>query len=327
MKIIMCFLCLFFLTSCDTKNISETLFIASIGIEKVEDEYRGYFYLPLSTDIGKSDTEGIGKGEYATVKGKSIAELFTFIKATTSLSVNFKHVSSIVIKAELFSQEFLEELFAYIKYSLEIDYNCYIFITEDDLNELYNFQNPNQESVLNSILVSTSDSKGLFLVTKPMHFLELCSKYYEYRSILVPIVSVEEIWVADESKVNNPYCQSAMYFYRNEKMFVIKDENSPYLNELTDFYVKIKEASVCFEHYKAKLQFKERIIIDIEFKYQAYLNSITNEEVKDFITNNVIKYIDKYQNMDPLDLDYYNKIYNKKYTYQDIEFKFKIDKS
>ena len=36
-------------------DISESLFIASIGFEKEENEIKGYFYLPLSNDVGKSE--------------------------------------------------------------------------------------------------------------------------------------------------------------------------------------------------------------------------------------------------------------------------------
>ncbi|MDE7161992.1 MAG: hypothetical protein K2N65_04450, partial [Anaeroplasmataceae bacterium] len=91
-----CMVCILILASCENYDISKILFIASVGIEKKEDSFQGYFYLPLSSDIGKTEsTENSGKGEFAKTEGKTIQELFTNIQATTSLNINFRHVSSI----------------------------------------------------------------------------------------------------------------------------------------------------------------------------------------------------------------------------------------
>ena len=45
----------------------------SYGTSKqIEGELNGYFYLPLSNDVGKSESEGKGTGEYVRVKGESV---------------------------------------------------------------------------------------------------------------------------------------------------------------------------------------------------------------------------------------------------------------
>lgn len=169
---------LFLLIGCNDYDISKILFIASVGIEKEGEEYQGYFYLPLSSDIGKTETtENKGKGEFAKTIGKTIPELFYNIQASTSLNINFKHVSSIVLNMELLNDDFIKQLLDFIKYSLLIDFNCYVFATAEKLEELYDFQNPNEESVLNSLLVSTSDISTLFLVASPIHFLSLLESF------------------------------------------------------------------------------------------------------------------------------------------------------
>ena len=70
---------LLFLSSCGI-DISESLFIASIGFEMEEDEIKGYFYLPLSNDIGKSEDEGKGEGEFVKVGGENIEKVFNNVK-------------------------------------------------------------------------------------------------------------------------------------------------------------------------------------------------------------------------------------------------------
>ncbi|MDE5855641.1 MAG: hypothetical protein K2H06_01200, partial [Anaeroplasmataceae bacterium] len=103
--IFLIFLNLLLLVGCNSYDISKILFIASIGIEKKEDGYQGYFYLPLSSDIGKTEnTENNGKGEFAKTSGKSLPDLFYNLQNSTSFVMNLKHVSSIVLNKELLNE-------------------------------------------------------------------------------------------------------------------------------------------------------------------------------------------------------------------------------
>ncbi len=314
-----------FLVSCNNYNISEVLFIASVGIEKKEEgeeKYYGYFYLPLSSDIGKTEnTENKGKGEFARVSGNTISDLFENLKVTTSLSLNFKHVSSIVLDTKLLEKEFILELFDFIKYSLEIDYNCYVFATKEKLSDIYNFQNPNQESVLNSILVSTNDVSGIFQVASPMHFLEFARKYYGQRSILLPMLSLEEIWTIEDQKVKNFHIQSAIYYFKNQVKDVVKNPGSPYMLSIDQFDDKIKENSICFKNYKLNLDLKEKPKLKITFNYEVFKteSTLTKEEIIDYVRQRIQTYIKEFQEIDPLDLGYYSTAYGKMYTYEDLK--------
>lgn len=321
-KLLILIFLVFSLCSCEKYSISDSLFIASIGIEKKEDQYNGYFYLPLSSDIGKSENmESKGKGEFAKVIGKSVAELFKNIKATTSLNVNFKHVSSIVLNKELLTKEFLQELADYIKYSHYIDYNCYLFATTEEMDKIYDFQNPNQESVLNSILVSTSDEKGLFLVATPIHFLEFVSKFYAERTILLPLLDMEELWQVDGEKVKNSYCQSAVYYFKGNIKEVIKNPSSPYMKSTDNFVDQIKDVPIFYDHYKFSVKFKEKIYIEVKVEYQILAShaDITQKDIQEYITSKIDTYINELKDFDILDLDYYNRILNANYNYNDYQ--------
>lgn len=314
----------FVLASCNQYNISEVLFIASVGIEKKEEgeeKYYGYFYLPLSSDIGKTEnTENKGKGEFARVAGNTISDLFENLKVTTSLSLNFKHVSSIVLNTELLEKEFITELFDFIKFSLEIDYNCYVFATKEKLSDIYNFQNPNQESVLNSILVSTNDVSGIFQVASPMHFLEFARKYHGQRSILLPMLSLEEIWTVEDEKVKNFHIQSAVYYFKNQVKDVIKNPSSPYMLSIDQFDDKIKENSICFKNYKLNLDLKEKPILKISFNYEVFKtdSTLSKDAVIEYVKEKVQAYLEEFKEIDPLDLEYYSYVYGKTYTYEDL---------
>jgi hypothetical protein len=319
---------LFILVSCDSYDISKILFIASVGIEKQEDQYIGYFYLPLSSDIGKNDTaENKGQGEFAKTKGESISDLFYNIQAATSLSINFRHVSSIVIHTELLNKDFLEELFDYIKYSLSIDFNFYIFATKSKMNDLFSFKNPNQESVLNSLLVSTSDSTSLFLVAPPMHFLEFVRKYYLDRSLLLPLLEVEEIWTIEGEEVKNFHCQSAIYYHKDKTKEVTKDPRSPYINTLSEFVDKINDTTICFKDYTCKPKYEDEAYLSISFSYTYYKTDVTisREDILLFVKNNLLEYIEKYKESDPFDLNYFSRLNQKSYSYDSMKIEVKIE--
>lgn len=324
------FLCLISLSSCKNYDISKILFIASVGIEKNEDEYHGYFYLPLSNDIGKAEnTENKGKGEFAKTSGKSIPELFYNLQNSTSLVMNLKHVSSIVLNKELLNKEFIVDLLDYIKYSLDIDYNCYLFVTTAKMDELYDFQNPNQESVLNSLLVSTSDADNSFLVTPPIHFLKFTREFYRDRSILLPMLDIEEIWTIEGKPVKNFHAQSAIYYYKGNLKEVVKNPSSPYFSTTTEFIDQIEKTSISFKDYKYNLEFKEVLHLNAEFSYEIYKTetNLQEEEIKAFVYNRIKTYLLDFQDMDPLNITYYNIVYGTTCSYDTLDIQIKVLKN
>ena len=90
-------------------DISESLFIASIGFEILDEEINGYFYIPLSSDVGKTEKEGKGSGEFVRVAGKNIEQVFNNVDAVNSININFKHVSSVVLNQELYNDDFISD--------------------------------------------------------------------------------------------------------------------------------------------------------------------------------------------------------------------------
>ncbi len=330
-KLCLCFLMIFFLCSCQKKlNISDTLFIASIGIEKEEENYMGYFYLPLSSDIGKSDSnENKAKGEYAKVKGESIADLFSNIIAATSFQLNFRHVSSIVLNDKLLTKEFLNELSDYIKFSLDIDFNLYLFVTKEKMSEIYDFQNPNQESVLNSMLVSTSDAKGTFLVAEPLHFLHFANLFYADRRILFPLLDLEEIWTIDDKKSKNSHCQRAVYYFQEEVGLVIDHPSSPYVKSTEAFEDMIDNQSIYYECYQVKPTFKDDFLLKVSLKYKMLKtkSDVDDERVKAFVEEKIRVYVEEYQAYDPYDLAYYSKVHSKNYSYDQMNIEVNIAKN
>lgn len=312
---------------CQGHDISKMLFIASVGIEKKEDQLFGYFYLPLSSDIGKTEnTENKGKGEYAKTRGRTIPELFQNLQYSTSLQINFKHVSSIVLNENLLEKEFLEEMMDFIKYSFEIDFNCYIFVTKEKMDELFDFKNPNQESVLNSMLVSTSDVSSLFLVAPPIHFLEFVQRYFNQRTIILPLLDLEEIWTIESEPSKNFHAQSAVYYSKNKVKEVIRSESSPYFSKSTKFMDHMGKIPLSIKHYKMKQEYKDILYVKVEFECDVFLSEgqPSVQEIEEFVYNRIRSYIEEFQEVDPLDLEFNNKAYRTNCSYDTIDIQIKV---
>ena len=262
---------LLMMCSCSV-DISESLFIASIGFEVIDGEINGYFYLPLSSDVGKSEGESKGSGEFVRVAGTNIEKVFNNVKAVNSIDINLKHVSSVVLSTELLNSDFIDNFINYVKYSKLLDYNFYLLATKEKMEDIFSFQNPNQETVLNSLLVVSGDNEGIRLVADPVHFLEFSKKFYSQRSILIPMLDIEELWTIENEQVKNFYPQSAIYYYRDNTFDVVKEKGSPYFKKDIEFYDEIEKEPIYFSKYKMALKKDE---INVEVKYKSFGNSFS----------------------------------------------------
>lgn len=318
-KILILFL--FVLTGCSV-DISESLFIASIGFEEIDGELNGYFYLPLSNDVGKSESEGKGTGEYVRVKGESVEKVFNNVKAVNSIDINLKHVSSVVLNVSLLKHEFLEEFVSYVKYSNLLDYNFYFLATKEKMEDIFSFQNPNQESVLNSLLVISGDNEGIRLVADPVHYLDFSKKYYDKRSILIPLLDIEELWNINGENVKNFYPQSAVYFYKGNVELVEKEKGSPYFRSNITFYDEIKNEPIYFNEYKMA---HKKDVMEISLKYINFSDQdIPVESVKGLVYERIQEYLEKYKHCDPLDLYFWSEKFNINLNYKDLKIKINV---
>lgn len=310
------------LSSCSI-DISESLFIASIGFEILDEEINGYFYIPLSSDVGKTEKEGKGSGEFVRVAGQNIEQVFNNVDAVNSININLKHVSSVVLNQELYNDDFISDFIDYVKYSNRMDFNFYFFTTNEKMEDIYSFKNPNQESVLNSLLVISGDNAGIRLVADPVHYLEFCKKFFSKRSILIPRLDIEELWNIDGENAKNFYPQSAIYFYQGVIKEVVKEKGSPFLKNNINFYDEIEKEPIYFCKYKMALS--REGIINIELKYESFNSkNITNKKVIQLVQTRIQEYIKRYQDYDPLDFYFYNDMFNKKFSYNELKFNINI---
>ena len=184
------------------------------------------------------------------------------------------------------------------------------------MKDIYSFQNPNQESVLNSLLVVSGDNEGLRLVGEPVHFIDFSKKFYSNRTILVPTLTIEELWHINDKKVKNFYPQSGIYYYKGDVTEVEKEKGSPYLKDNVEFYDEIEKEPIYFSKYRLA-QFKNEIRIFIEYK--SFGKRIEKESVINLIKIRISEYLNKFRNCDPLDFYYYNENFKEDFSYDDVK--------
>lgn len=306
---------LFLLTSCSVQRITEVLFIASIGIELEDDSLVGYFYLPSSEDVGKSSELNDGIGQYAKIKADNISMLFGKSQAYTEMEMDLKHVASIIINYQLLTPEFIDEMLAYFKNTTICDLNFYLFITKDKMDDIFTFQNPNKESVINSVLVSTSDSSASFLSCNPLHYLNFCRDYLLNKCLKLPFLSVDKIWNVDKEEIVSYHLTEMVLFYNNVAK-VVNSSLGFYMKKNTHFVDEMGACPYEIKDYDFNLKVKDKIEIDIVFKYR-YLSDV-NHSMNEIIHNNIKEFIQRYESMDPLNINYYSYVYNKDLKYEDL---------
>lgn len=198
-RVIIILILIIALSSCQNKtDIYESLYIASMGIEKVEDEYQAHFLLPSSLDVGSNKSES-NESDVAKIKADNLNDLIENIKNSSLLTINLKHISSFILHTSILNEKDLKDLIDLIKDSNDFDYNFYMFTTEEKIEEIYKIKNPNQESIVYTMLVEPNESRFLLENSKPVHYLSMCRDFLDNKEIKLPYIELASIWDKNDS--------------------------------------------------------------------------------------------------------------------------------
>ncbi len=306
MMICLCFI----LTGCKAANqIYSNMYIASIGFEYKDDEYIGYFFLPSSMSVGNTDSSSSEKSpaEIAVVKGKNIADIFNNLDLSTTLKMNLKHISSVVLHESVLNEEDLNDLIWYVKSSNTFDYNFYVFTTKDDIKEIYQIKNPNEESVILTMLCEPISSSYAYTAADPLHFLNFCRDYYNGKVLSFALIEPTKIWNEEN---DSTYCRGVTFYKTGEPhIFSYEEENFEFLKSNESLNYSDDNLSVLLSDYHCKISYKKQVRIEIEAKYKIMYSNILEEKyyLENLIQENIQSLIDRYQNeIDFLNLAYHD---------------------
>lgn len=314
--VLICFL----LSSCKTvEAIYSNMYIASIGFEKNEEKVTGYFYLPSSIDISSTEKRDTSKpSEVAKIDGDSVVDIFRNLEFTSFLNMNLKHVSSLVLHESLLDKESIEGIIDYTKNSNYFDHNYYIFVTKDKIADIYNIENPNQESVMRTLLCEPVSNLYTYAAAKPIHFVNFCRDYYEKKVIPIALLEISSVW---KEEIDSILARGVGFVQEDKNVLIPYEEMdfSPLKTNKTIEYID-ENISIVFKDYKCKIKYlKDCTEIQIRSKYERISSKIDNENeyIKSVYEAKVQSLIDTYQPR----IDFLNLKYNYQ---QDKEIKIDI---
>lgn len=302
--------CSWILTGCRAANqIYSNMYIASIGFEHQEDEYTGYFFLPSSMSVGNTDSGSSDKNpsEIAVVRGKTIADVFNNLDLSTTLKMNLKHISSIVLHESILNEKDLQDLMEYVKSSNTFDYNFYIFTTKDEIQEIYQVKNPNEESVILTMLCEPISSAYAYTAANPPHFLNFCRDYYNGKVLSFALIEPTKIWSEEN---DSTYCRGVA-FYKGGKLNIFgyeEEENFEFFKSNASLSYSDDYISVLFTNYQVKISYKEEVNITVKSKYKVLYFDMPAEKsyLEEKIQADMLALIEKYEK----DIDFLNLQYN-----------------
>lgn len=305
-KIIIIILFILSCSSCKAANrIYYDMYIASIGLEKADDGYNAYFYLPSSVDVGQTDKSSDGKAsEVAKVWGETLVDVFSNLDLSTALKMNLEHISSIVLNESMMNNDELLKLIEYVKNSHHLDYNFYLFVTNDKMEDLYSLENPNDESVILSLLCDPIANTKIYSMIEPPHFLNFCRDFYNDKTFGIPLISAEAIW---NEKDDSVYSSGACYYNRLLNSYrSYNDLDFRFLKKHEKLDYSDENISVVLKNYNVKLKYDNSVDIRVSSKYEILYSNVSNVEeyLRKLIISALDKLIDKNDEIDFLNLKY-----------------------
>ena len=289
-------LCLFMLslTGCFKNEINSSIYISSIGFEIKEDKIVCYFLSnPLNNISRNTSGSEDSDSEFIKIEANSIDGAFKEAEKTLLLPLNYRHIKSIIFNKDVFNTKYIEEFFRFMRSGVYVTYNYYVFATEDKIEDILKFKNPEQLSHQNSILSSPNLIEFEKYGLKQMHFLDFANAYFEKgRYLHIPLISVKKVWNKNDTLEVSGYLasQNELNVFKNEDYLGItylKDQ------EMIIFYTE--EASYRIIGYKVSFKVIDNIYtIVIKYDDLYIFGNGTKDELNLKLRNEIKKYLDDY---------------------------------
>lgn len=312
---------LFLLCGC-SYSITNHIYVASMHLNYNDNLFEANFYIINSLAIGLRENSENSSGDIATIKAKSISSLFNELDLTTSLDVNYMHISSIILNPSFLNYDNLIELKNTVRDNNKIYYNSAIFISDDDPKDIYNIKNPGKENDLFSIILSPFERTHLYLASTPQTLITFIRDLEEEKVLKIPTFSLRDCWNTEGA---NYYLDKVCYYYNNKyKIYNVNDYPGLYFTlEHNNFLISDKNLSANIKKLKIVYKLKEKLIINLKIKYKIAYSRVDS---KAYLRQYILNELEKLRKIDDdyLNLNYLNKQTKKEYTYDDIVYSLKL---
>ncbi len=321
----------------DYKDITDIIYVSSIGLDYDEDmdEYTIYFYIINNFNLGNSqiasgNTENLSY--VIKVSDHNFISAFNAILKKTNMNIYFTHLQTMIISKSFFNNKAILNFYNYIRDFNFMYYNFYLFTTDSKIQDLYNIQNFSDVSAYHTLIVSPNLVKSYKLITFVDFSKAILDKNY---TLLIPhISSIVDAFIEQDKSYY--YLEMDGYsILQNDftiKTLLYKDYSIiKWLIHLSDQHFQINIYDIYIKSGRYSIHKKQDKFI-ITYTMSAILNLNPNSEALIEIEKKLIKFIEeeitnqyrelKKQNIDIFNIKY--KLNNDYFRNDNFQVKIKL---
>ncbi|MFI3251575.1 MAG: hypothetical protein R3Y60_00400 [bacterium] len=293
---------LLFLTGCDKFSILNTVYISSIGIDYVDGEYYGYFYSPPSKDISK-DGDSSSEATVYVIKETELSKLFDSMFDSDPVNINMLHLKTMILSNDFND---VEVLLDYFRFSTRVSYNFHVFITNDELSEIYKYKSMSNISNLYNFLNSPSLINYEEHGVSKCHFLSFANNFLNVnRYVNVPVVKIEH------NSLNETDFQLKIDGYSNLEFIYLSSEYEGIIYLVNgEKEISHNNEIVLLKNYKVEISSIDIFVINISYtKVKVSSNLDSSAYIENKINQFLYKIIDNEGSLSII--KQYNYLYDK----------------
>jgi hypothetical protein len=284
----------------DYIDITHMVSLSSIGISYEENKINIHSYVINNTSMSKTDYNTSSSNNNSIIiktTNDTFEEAFFDLMNSTALVVDFSHIETLILHTSVFNEQLIKELTNYIVNQKKFYPKFNVYVTNENLNEIYNINFLNDTSSYYTLLTEYKSDIEYHKTT----FIDLTNDFYEDNFfIMYPSIKLNKNILANNETKTSISIDGYYYFDKDIKK--IQFDELPllyFLYSTNDVIFKINNKNYYLSNYSLrtfKLHNKLYLLYYIKSTYQDDLKFI----IKDLIISLYNEGIDVYN------LNYYN---------------------
>ncbi|MBQ4570215.1 MAG: hypothetical protein IJB21_00810 [Bacilli bacterium] len=285
----------------DYIDITHMVNVSSMGINYQNNEFTIYAYVINNYTMSKNDYNTSPNSKAATIitsSSDTIEDTFFQLYDSVFVKLNFAHIETIVLHENIISSEYISVLINYISLNKDFYPKFNVFITNENLNELFNIDYFSDTSSYYNILTEYRSEIEHHHTT----FIDLINDFEEINYfIMYPSLKLKENILRDDNIGSSLYIDG-YYYLSNGMLNKITYNDNPLL------YFLYSTNDISFNYNNQNYYLNSLSIKTFKFNKKFYLliysKSNYNESFKDLIKNNLISLYNN--NIDVYNLKYFD---------------------
>ncbi len=284
----------------DYIDITHMVSLSSIGISYEENKINIHSYVINNTSMSKTDYNTSSSNNNSIIiktTNDTFQEAFFDLMNSTALVVDFSHIETLILHTSVFNEQLIKELTNYIVNQKKFYPKFNVYVTNENLNEIYNINFLNDTSSYYTLLTEYKSDIEYHKTT----FIDLTNDFYEDNFfIMYPSIKLNKNILSNNETKTSISIDGYYYFDKDIKKIQFNELPLLYfLYSTNDVIFKITNENYYLSNYSLrtfKLYNKLYLLYYIKSTYQDDLKFI----IKDLIISLYNEGIDVYN------LNYYN---------------------